>query len=195
MSRSRATDRTSERGLSILELMIVLTLFGLFFSALQEPILIGLRSLDSADDREDLRLQLTRTLDRFTREASMARNVDRAQDQRFQFDADWNGDGSSSGSTVPEERNINYEVSSGRLLRSDADTVAGQETVLISNLSSLDFNYYESGSTSESTSCDSTGSCGSNCCRSEVRVVVVTATATRGNETISMTSSAFLENM
>jgi hypothetical protein len=175
--------------------MVVLALFGLFFGALQEPVLIGLRSLDSADDREHLRLQLARALDRLTREATMARNVDRATDTRFQFDADWDGDDSSSGSTVPEERNINYEVSGSQLLRSDADTSSGQETVLISNLSSLDFNYYESGSTTESASCDSTGSCGSNCCRSEVRVVVVTATATRGDETMTMSASAFLENM
>jgi prepilin-type N-terminal cleavage/methylation domain-containing protein len=183
------------QGFSILELMVVLTLFGVFFSALQEPVLVGLRSLDSADTREAARTQLARALDQFTREVTMARNVDRATGTRFQFDADFDGDGASSNIT-PEERNINYEydAAADEWLRSDTDTSAGQETVLISNVTSLDYNYYETGSTTESAACDSTGSCGSNCCRSEVRVVVVTATVTRDSETMTMSASAFLEN-
>ncbi len=194
LSGRRRVNRAerAERGFSIIELMVVLTLLSFFFGAVYDTVIVGLRSVGSADTREDLRMQLTRALDRFTREVRMARNVTFAQDQQFQFDADFNADGNS---TDPGEATINYQVSGTHLNRSQG---GGSPVAVISNLSissPLDFNYYEQGSTTESATCDSTSSCGSNCCRSEVRVVVITTTVTRGNETISMTSSAFLGNM
>jgi len=171
--------------------MIVVTLLASFFGAVYETVIVGLRSVGSANTREDLRMQLARTLDRFTREVRMARNVNVALDQQFQFDADFNNDGLSTGNEVA----INYQVSGTNLNRSQG---GGSPVAVIRNLSisiPLDFNYYEQGSTAESATCDSTSSCGSTCCRSEVRVVVITATVTNGNETISMSSSAFLGNM
>ena len=192
MWRCRPIAPASERGFSIMELMVVMTLLSLFLGAVYETVMVGLRSVGAADAREAIRFQVTRSLDRFTREVRMAQTVDRAQDQRFQFDADFNGDGDSGDAG---EANINYQVSGTTLTR----TQGGSTVTLIENLtptSAADlFQYYEVGSTSESDSCDNTSGCGGNCCRSEVRVVVINPTVTTSNESISTASSAFLGNM
>ena len=189
----------TEHGVSLIELMIVLTLLASFFGVVYESVIVGLRTVGTANTREDLRLQLARTLDRFTREVQMVRNVDVATDTQFQFDADLNGDGDATDSG---EANISYQVVGTTLTRSQ-----GSATItLIGNLSSASavdvFNYYETSATTESDTCDNSAACGTatctplGCqCRCEIRVVVLTVTVTNGNETISMSSSAFLGNM
>ena len=67
--------------------------------------------------------------------------------------------------------------------------------IILSNLTAFDFNYVEQNATASQATCDSTSSCGSNCCRSEARVVQVTMTATRGQETISVSGAVYLRNM
>lgn len=168
----------------------MVSLVSLFLGGVYETVITALRTAHAADQREDVRQQLAGALDRLTREARMARHVDQGDDDRFQFDADFDGDGDSSGS----ERNINYVVQSGTLTR-EASGV--DEQTLIRNLASLDFNYLKAGSTTEYATCDSTSSCSSAavCCRADARVVLVTATVTRGTETISATTAAQLGNM
>ena len=163
--------------------MIVVSLLGIFFGAVYETLIAGLRTVNAGNDREALRQQLSNALDRLTREASAANNVDRAQDQRFQFDADLDGDGN-------DEDNINYVVQNGGLDRE----YSGDTVTLVKNVSSLDFDYIDQNGASYGT-CDSTSSCGSNCCRSEVRVVQITITGTRGNESMSVAGAAYLRDM
>jgi len=155
---------------------------GIFIGAVYESVIIGLRAVSTANDREIVRQQLIRALDRLTREASAANTVDYAQDQRFQFDADLDGDGSS-------ENNINYAVSSGVFQRS-----YGSETLnLVSNLTSLDFDYVDENNVLNG-SCDFTSSCGSRCCRSDVKVAHLTMTATKNNEVFSITGAVCLRD-
>ena len=160
-----------------------MTLLGIFFGAVYETLIGGLRIVNAGSDRERLRQQLANTLDRLTREASAASNVDRAQDQRFQFDADLDGDGNN-------EDNINYVVQNGGLDR----VYSGDTVTLVKNVSSLDFDYIDQNGTTNAT-CDSTSSCGSNCCRSEVRVVQITITGTVGSESMSVAGAVCLRDM
>ncbi len=189
-SASRAQRRVSlggarraPHGFTILELFIVITLLGLFIGALQESLIVGLRAANAADERETIRLQLTRALDRFTREAAASYNVDCAMDQRFQFDArDINGDGSN-------DDNINYRVNSGVFERVFSGTTVTQ----VNDLASLDFNYLDSSGASLAN-CSASG-CGSASCLSSLRVVQVTMTATKDQETVSVTDAVHLRNM
>ena len=196
---SKITDQTSKRGLSLLELMVVMTLLGIFFGAVYETVLVGLRNVGSADTREGLRLQLARTLDRFTREVRMARNVTAATDTQFQFDADFNGDGDATDSG---EAGVNYQISGTTLTRAQG----GVTITILNNLSSASavdvFQYYELNGTTESDTCNNGSGCGtatctpSGCqCLCEVRVAVLTATVTTGSETLTMSDSAFLGNI
>ena len=162
--------------------MIVISLMGLFLGTMQETLIVGLRATSAADDRENIRLQLNKSLDQFIREASAASNVDCAMDQRFQFDAsDINGDGSA-------DNDINYRVNSGVFERVGSTTVT-----MISNLTSLDFDYLDSSNASLANC--SASDCGTSSCRSSLRVVQVTITATKNGEVISVTDAVHLRNM
>jgi prepilin-type N-terminal cleavage/methylation domain-containing protein len=164
-------------GFTLLELMIAMSLLGIFAGAIHETVIVGLRAVRVSHIREDVRLQAVRALDRLTREAALCANVDQAQDQRFQFDADLDGDGSTEG-------NINYRVQNGDLER----VQGGTSVVLVSDLAGLDFDYVDEAGAAMATPVAS-GS------RDDVRVVQITVTAARGTESISVAGAAYLRNM
>lgn len=178
MSHSRRTARRTESGLSLLELFIVMSLLAIFFGIVQESVTIGLRTANSADEREDVREQLTHALDLLTREASVADNVDNAEDQRLQFDADLDGDGDT-------ENNTNYRVQGGDLQRVDS---AGVAVTIADDLDTLDFNYVDSTGAAMTTPVPNQPT------RDTIRVVQVTITAERDGETISVATAAYLRN-
>ena len=182
------------RAFTILELVVVTSLLGLFFGAVYETLHVALRSVGAADRREQMRTQLVRVLDQFTREVRMARDVDEADDDDFQVDVDTDGNGSSSGT----ERDVNYVYDAANDILTRAHS-GGSTVTLLRNLTAFDFDYYESNSSTLNESCTFTSSCGGRCCEDDVRVVIVTATVTSGSgqaaETITETASVFLGNM
>ncbi len=167
---------TSCAGFSLIELFIVMSLVGIFFSAVYESVIIGLRTVNASDERENIRFQLARALDQLTREASVASNVDSAQDQRLQIDADLDGNGST-------ENNVNYQVQNGDLER----VYNGATVVLVPDLTSLDFDYVDLNGTAMTTPVGS-GSL------HDIRIVQITATVTKDQETVSLTSAVYLRN-
>ena len=124
-----------------------------------------------------LRQQLAGALDALTREASLANNVDNAEDQRFQFDADLDGNGTT-------ENNVNYQVSGGDLQR----VYNGATVTLVRDLTSLDFDYVDT------TDANLAVPVSPQPTRDTIRVVQITATATKDQETISLASAAYLRN-
>ena len=168
-------------GLSLLELLIVISLLGIFMAAVQESVVYGLRTVNAADEREEIRRQLASALDRLTREARMARNVDNATSTRFQFDADFDGSGSSTGT----ERNINYEVQSGVLIREHS---GGSVVTIVPKLTSLTYDYRDLND-ADMTPPVTGGS------RADIRVVQVTMTAVYDQESITVADSVYLTNM
>ena len=177
MLRCRPTDPASERGLTLLELIVVVVLLSIFIGAVYDVVIIGLRTAHASDEREEIRQELSNALDLLTREASLASNLDNAEDQRLQFDADLDGNGTT-------ENNINYQVSSGDLQR----VYNGVTVTLVKDLSALDFNYTDSGGANMTTPVTT------QALRDTIRVVQVTITATKDNETISLASAAYLRN-
>ena len=169
--------RSAECGVTLIEMIIVVTLLGIFMGAVYESVIVGLRAANSSDERESIRQQLANALDILTREAALASTVDLAQDQQFQFDADLDGNGTT-------ENNINYQVNSGDLQR----IYNGVTVTLVSDLTSLDFDF------TDSSGADMTTPVGSPTNRDTIRVTQVTTTATRDNETLSLASAAYLRN-
>jgi len=160
-----------ERGFSILELMIVITLLASFFGAVYETVIVGIRSADSANDRETIRIQMMKTLDLLTREASAAYHVDNSTSSRFQFDmriGDTNGDGAAE-----NQNNINYQVVSGSLQRAGV-TILSSATVT--------FTYLDTNGNATSTA-------------GNVRVMQVTMSKTVEGETLSLSAATRLRNL
>ena len=169
--------RAGARGFSLLELMVVLVLLGIFLGTMHETLVVGLRVVHAGDQREDIRQQMANAMALLTREASLASNVDNAEDQRLQFDADLDGDGTT-------ENNINYQVNSGDLQR-----IYNSATVtLVRDLTSLDIDYVDSGGANLTTPVSAQAT------RDTIRVAQITMTATKENETISLTSAVYLRN-
>ena len=164
-------------GFTLIELCIVITLLALFGGAVYESVIVGLRTANASDERENIRQQLANALDMLTREASLADVVDVAADQQFQFDADLDGDG-----TV--ENNINYQVSSGTFQR----VYNGATLTLVRNLASLDFNYVDSAGSNMATTVPDQAT------RNTIRVMQVTTSATNDAETVSLANAAYLRN-
>jgi hypothetical protein len=161
-------------------LIIVVALLGIFLGTVYEASLVGLRAVNSTDEREDLRQELANALDRLTREARMARGVDTANVSQFQFDADFDGNGSSSGN----ERDIEYKLQSGSFVRGEQ---GGGSVTLVANTTSLEFDYRDVNDSDMTPPV--TGST-----KDSIRVVQATVTATRDQESISMAASVYLTN-
>ncbi|MBI3324670.1 MAG: hypothetical protein HYZ92_05260 [Candidatus Omnitrophica bacterium] len=162
--------------MTILELLLATALMSLFVSTVYETVIIGLRQVGTGDDRETIRGQLTQALDLMTREASLASNVDNAEDQRLQFDADLDGNGTT-------ENNINYQVVSGALQRQ----YNGTSVTLITNATSFDFDFTDLNGANMTTPVAG-GSL------HDIRVAKITATATKNNDSLSVAGSVFFRN-
>lgn len=166
-----------------------MSLSGLFIGAVYESTITGLRVVNASASREDVRTELLRVLNRLTREAAAAEDVGFAQDARFRFD-------------TASLNNIEYLYDSGAQTLTRQDSSLASAVTLLRNITAFDFDYLENGCTTVQETCDSSSGCGTagtcesgNCCLSEVRVVQVTMTASRNNESITVTGSAHLRNM
>ena len=176
MSPCKRTARQvkDKRGFTLLEVLIVVVLFGLLMGTVQETVVVGLRQVSAADKREEIRQRLTSALDRLTREISMADNVNAAQSGRFQFD-------------TPSVNNVDYvyDSSAGTLSRDDASSPLA---VIVRNVTSLDFNYFDASGAQLSEPV-------AGASEDTIRLVQVAATVTKDSEAITVASAAFLRNM
>ena len=181
MSACAPTARTAERrraaaGFTILELMIVASLMGIFFGTVYETVIVGLRLADAADERENIRQQLAHALELLGREAGVAANVDVAEDQQLQFDADLDADGAV-------DQDILYRVRNGDLERS----YNGVTTVLVRDLASFDFDFADLNGATLTTPV-------TGCALDWLRLGRITASATRDAETVSLASAVYLRD-
>jgi hypothetical protein len=142
-----------------------------FFGIVYETVIAGLREVETIDEREDARRQLTLALDRLVREAGTATEMDVAQTARIQFDTD-------------AVNNVEYEYDSGdeTLTRDDGSSSA---RIIARGLADFDFDFID---------CLGVASTGTVSTEGRVRVVQVVATLTDGAETVSMTNAAYLRN-
>ena len=182
MSRCRRIGRTAKRaharsrarsgGLSLIELLIVISLLSIFIAAVYESVIVGLRVVSAADSRETLRQQLAVALDRLTRDISVANDVDAAQNGRFQFD-------------TPDVNTVDYVYSGSSLSRDDA---ASSQVTILNNISSFDFNYFDSAGTQLSEPV-------SGPLEDTIRLVQILITVTKNNETLTLASAVYLRSI
>lgn len=156
----------SQRGLSLIEVSIATVLLSIFFGFVYETVIVGLRQVETADEREDARRQIAHGLDRIVREANVANNVDVAQTAQLQFD-------------TPSLNNVSYQYTSG------TQTLARSGVTIAQGVTSFDFDYVDCLGISYTGTVSTPG---------RVRVAQITATLTDGSEAVSLTQAAFLRN-
>jgi len=162
------------RGFSLLELLIVCALLGMFAGLTQESVVTGLRVVNTANSREQIRQELSLVLERIQRDAALADNVDRARDERFQFE-------------TPDVNNVDYgyDSATGTLTRDDGATA---QITILRNITAFDFDYVDDGGAAMTTPVDDDD-------EDDVRVAQLSVTVAVGNESITMTAAAYLRNM
>jgi prepilin-type N-terminal cleavage/methylation domain-containing protein len=168
--------RIKRRGFTLLEMLLAVGLVGLFLGAFQELVITGLRTANASEERADVRQQVVIALERFTREANMAGNIDVANATQFQFDADLDGNGTD------ETTNVNYWQNGG----GDFERAQGGAAVtLIRDLGSIAYTYYDSAGAN-------LGSSVSGAAMQTIRVVQIALTATRDQESLTVQSAVYL---
>ena len=179
MSSCRPTAQRFDHGFSLLEVSIVTLLLGVFFGAVYESVIVGLRTTNAADERENARQHVANALDRLTREVGLAKtsSITLANNAQFRFNADLNGDGTIGA----DETNIIYQIQGSDLQRVDSNGTV----TLVKGLTTLTpFSYLKSDGTTWSSSDG----------LSAIRVLQVALTAVVDNETVSVASAAYLRN-
>lgn len=178
--RPRRSARRADRGLSLLELMISVSLLAIFVGAVYESVIAGLRVVSASARREEVRGQLVFALERFTREVYLADDVDDADQLEgtdtgeFQFD-------------TPSTNNIEYTYDAS------ADTLSrrvgsGTAQIIARYVTSFDLDYYDSAGAQLSEPV-------SGSAEDTIRVVRVIVTAATGSETMSVATAAYLRSM
>lgn len=154
--------------------MLVLALSAAFLVAVSQSVVWGLRVVRTWHQREELRGQLVAVLDRLTRDAWAANDVDEATDDRFQFD-------------TPSANNNDYDYD-GTTDILQHDSSATTQMTLLRYATSWDFDYYDSTGAQLTTPV-------AGAAEDTIRVVQVMVTVSRNNETLSMAAAAYLRNM
>ena len=162
------------RGVTLLELMLVLVLTGIFFGVVYDTVIIGLRAVNAADERETIRQELTGALERFVRDAGTGSNVDSADTAQFQFD-------------TPSVNDVQYTYDSaaGTLSRGDAATT---QRIILRNLTAFDFNFFDSTGAQLSEPVAPSA-------EDTIRVVEMTATVTKDQEVVTVAHAVFVRNL
>jgi prepilin-type N-terminal cleavage/methylation domain-containing protein len=161
--------KRNRRGFSLIEVFISVTVLAAFFGVVYETVIVGLREVETHDEREDARRQVTQALDRLVREASVATEMDAAETDRIQFDA-------ASLSNVEYD----YDSAADTLTRDDGSSSA---VIIARGLTAFDFDYLD---------CLGVAYTGTVSTEDRVRVAQIVATLTDGSETVSLTNAVFL---
>ena len=179
MFHCKRTDPASERGgFTLIEMVLVILLCSGFLGTIYETVIVGLRAVHSADEREAIRQPLASAMDRFVREAAMAETVFQATAQVYQFRADINHDGAFQASET-----ITYQ-----LVGSEFQRVTSLGTVaLVRNATALTFDYRDNNDA------DMTPPIAAGLLAS-IRVAQITLSATNHNETLSLASAVYTRN-
>lgn len=176
LSRRTSLEISPRAGFSILELMLVMSLLGLFLGAVQETFLHGLRIVDVADERAEVHSELAWGLERLSRELAQAKTFTTADASQVVFTVDLNQDGT--------DETVEFVLSSGQVRRQES----GQQAVLVRNAQSLTFSYLDLDGNTLSTPVAS-GSL------DDIRAIRVSLTGDLEEETISLATAIFVRNL
>ena len=170
--------RTYKRknGFTLIELVISVMLFSILATFVALAFLAGLRSWNSSSNRAQIRQSGSFALEIMTRDLSQANSFTIAQADQVKFDADIDNDGS--------DETITYDINGTELTRK----VGGQETLLSPDTDTFALSYIDLNNTTMTfpvTGAD----------RDDIRVVVISLTMDKADETINLSSSAYARNM
>jgi len=167
-----------KKGFTLFELIIVVLLVSILVGVVGFSFSVGLRSWNSGRKRVEITEEASLAVARMGRELRQASEFITAKTSEVTFEADLDGDASVETITFKVRQNAD------ELERTEGGTVV----VLARDVDTFTLGYYLE-SDNDNLLSSATGPE-----LDQIRVVVITLTLTKGDETISFTSSAYTRN-
>lgn len=166
-----------KKGLTLIELIIVIALFSILAVAVFWTFVVGLKVWGSGMDRGYIRQDANLSIERMVRELSEASEFSRARSDEVDFNADLDGDGSVE--------TIKFDISNDNNLERTEDSIA---VIMAGNVQTFTLGYYLDGDN------DTLLSSVTGPSRDDIRVIVISLTLDDGDETITLSSSVYARN-
>ena len=164
-----------KKGVTLIELIIVIVFLSILIGFVSWVFIVGLRSWSFSKNRSDIRQDGNLALEKMVRELSQASSFTIAQAEQVKFVADIDSDGTNE--------TVTFSVTDSNLNR----TVDGVTTVLTPDAQTLGFLYRDLNDavmTFPITGGD----------RVNIRVVIISLTLNKVDETVNLSSSAYARN-
>ena len=161
-----------KKAFTLIELIIVLTLFIIIVGFAGWSFIVGLRAWNSGQNRAEIRLDGTLAIEKMVRELSQASDITTADEDEIIFEADLDDDG-----TV---ETVTFNVSNNNLIR----TVNAVATVLASNVQTFGLSYLDLNNSPWTLPQDPV----------DIRVITISLTMSNLDETFSLSSSTYVRN-
>lgn len=168
-------------GVTLIELIIVMALVAILVGAVSFTFAVGLESWSSGRNRSEIRQDGNLSLERMVRELSQASSITIAHADRIKFDADVDGDGTD------ETITFNFDDDNNNLNRT---VVGGATTILAPNVQTFGLSYRDLDDTLLSLPQHTN----TQVKRDRIRVIIISLTMDKGDETITLSSSVYARN-
>lgn len=167
-----------KKAFTILEVVVVTALVSIFVMAVLGLLSVGLRTWGFGFDRAQIRHLGSAAMQRMARELSQTNSITDAQDGTITFLADLDDNGT--------DETITYSVSGTNLRRTEGSIV----TILASNVQTFGLSYRDLNN----DLLNSPGGTSTQTKRDQIRVITISLTADKDNETITLSESVFARN-
>jgi len=174
-----------KKGLTLVELLIVVVFIGLLGTAVVFVYVAGLRSWTSGRNYVEVTDTGGLVMEKMVRELSLASEITSAESNEVEFEADIYGTGS--------EETIKYDIdNNGDLIRTTGTGGGREELILVENVQGFTLGYYLD---LDDTKYDSVKATGQSPTEAEgIRVVVIALSLGKGDETIILSNSVYTRN-
>jgi len=167
-----------KKGLTLIELTIVIAFFSVLAGVISWMFVTTLRSWDSGLNRARIRQESNAAMGIMMREIGQASSITDAAADEITFEADLDDDGG--------DETVTYSVSGTNLVR----TVDAVDTIVLSYVDSLTLSYRDVNDASMSIPSDVSNQAK----RDTIRVVTVSMASDRADETFTLSSSVYVRN-
>ncbi|MDO8536124.1 MAG: prepilin-type N-terminal cleavage/methylation domain-containing protein [Candidatus Omnitrophota bacterium] len=164
-------------GLTLIELLIAMLLFSAIIGAAILMLSTGLKIWNSNNNRTNIRQNGSLAMETITRYLEQANNITAASASSITFSADVNNDGTDDIITIAfaaANKRINI-------------TIAGATSILAPDVQNFSLLYYQSNTQTSFIPAIQAD-------RDGIRIVTISLTMSKGNDTVTLSSSAFCRN-
>lgn len=166
------------KGFTLTEVLIVIVLFSILAVSVLWISAVAIKTWGTALDRTQIRQEAGSAMARMIREMGQINSITDAQDAQMTFLADLDGNGT--------DETVSLDTSGSNLIRTEGTVT----TILASNVQTFGLSYLDVNN----TLLNPPGGTSTQTKRDGIRVITVTLTMDKDDETLTLASSAYAKN-